>query len=290
MRYYYLRRLEKQELLEPPDRSKEQMFTSEIVYGIDFLRVLASLSFLLISSWYDYKFREVSNRIWLLFAPIGFTLTFLQYYLETLMGRTIMPFLYWAVSLGVTTGISLALFYTGFFGGADAKALICLSMAVPAYPKFSPARFYVAIPIFPLAILVNAVFSSSILVLVILCHNIVRYAQLRGEMFRGLEHEPYWRKVLVFITGVKVNIEKLRSGSHYIPLEYLIKEKNGEVTRHLRVTPKLEEENLGDFKKINGQIWATPGLPFLIFITIGFVAALLFGDFTLWIIKLILAF
>ncbi len=266
------------------------MSTLEAAWWIDILRVLTSLSFLLASSWYDYKFREVSNRMWILFAPIGFALTFLQYYLEYITGKASTVFLYWFISIAVTTGISLALFYADFFGGADAKALICLSITIPVYPESSPARLNVMIPLFPVAVLVNAVFASSMLVLAILCYNTIRYVQLKGEMFKGFEDESLWRKALVFITGVKVDLEKLKGGSHYIPLEYSIKERNGEITRHLRVSPKLEEKNLENLDWLNGQVWATPGLPFLIFVTIGFIAALFFGDFTVWLVDLMFAF
>ena len=259
---------------------------TQTLYGIEILRVLMSLSFLLASSWYDYKYREVSNRMWILFAPIGFTLTFIQYYLEYAAGKALSIFLYWAVSLGFTTGISLLLFYTGFFGGADAKALICLSITIPVYPEFSLTRFNVMLPLFPLAVLVNAVFASSMLVLGILCHNLIRYVQLKEEMFKGLEHEPRWRKIVVFMTGIKVDMEKIKSGAHYLPLEYLVRDKNGGITRHLKVSPQLEEEIPRDLEEINGQIWATPGLPFLIFVTVGFIIALFFGDFTGWLIDL----
>ena len=261
------------------------MLMSETTYWIDVLRVLVSLSFLSVSSWYDYKFREVSNRMWILFAPAGFSLTFLQYYLEYVAGNSSSLILYWAISIILTTVISLSLFYAGFFGGADAKALICLSIAIPLYPKFSSMRINTLIPLFPIAVLVNSVFASSLLVLAILCHNVITYIQLRGEIFKGFENESCWKKILVFMTGVKVNLEKLKSGAHYIPLEYFVKKRNGEITRCLKVSPQIEEGNLEEFREFNGEIWATPGLPFLIFLTIGFIVALFFGDFTSWLVN-----
>jgi len=267
------------------------MLTLGTTWWIDFLRVLVSLSFLSASSWQDYKSREVSNRMWILFAPIGFTLTLIKCYLEYTAGET-SHILIWMISLAITTGISLTLFYAGFFGGADAKALICLSIAIPTYPEFSSTRFYVMTPIFPLAVLVNAVLASSMLVLAILCHNLIRYVQLKGALFKGFEHEPRWKKILVFITGIKIDPEKLKSGSHYLPLEYVIGGESGEFTRHLKVSPRLEIEEpgeLGRLEELDGQIWATPGLPFLIFVTVGFVTALFFGDFVTWLMNMMLA-
>jgi len=263
------------------------MSMPDIAWWIDFLRVPVSLSFLSVSSWQDYKSREVSNRMWILYAPIGFALTLLKCYLEYTAGKT-SGILLWIISLAITTGISLTLFYAGFFGGADAKALICLSIAIPVYPDFSLTRFYVIIPIFPLAVLVNAVLTSSLLIPVILCYNLIKYARLKGTLFKGLEHESRWRKILVFVTGIKVDLEKLKSGSHYIPLEY-VAEEDGEFTRHLKFSPRLEMEDPRRLEEFDGQVWATPGLPFLIFMTLGFVTALFFGDFTSWLINMILA-
>jgi len=253
---------------------------------LELIRILLSLIFLLISSWYDYKFREVSDRIWLLFAPISFILTFTQYYLEFTIKADYSIFLFWLLSLGVTIPLSLLLFYLGFFGGADAKALICLSFAMPAYPSISNAQFNSMLPIFPLAVLVNAVFAASMLTLVVTCHNIIEYLHVRGEMFRGFEHEPGWKKMLAFITGIRINPKRLKD-SYYIPLEYAVKGESGEVTRYLRVSPHIEEECPAHIEVFNGQIWATPGLPFLIFMTIGFVIALLLGDFIDWMIILL---
>jgi len=253
---------------------------------LELTRILLTLIFLSVSSWYDFKFREVSDRIWLLFAPISFILTFMQYYLEFTIEADYSIFLFWLLSLGVTIPLSLLLFYLGFFGGADAKALICLSFAMPAYPSISIAQFNSMLPVFPLAVLVNAVSVASMFTLVITCHNIIEYLHIRGEMFRGFEHEPCWKKMLVFITGVRINPKRLKD-SHYIPLEYAVKGKGGEVTRHLRVSPQIEEECPVCAETFSGRIWATPGLPFLIFMTVGYVIALLLGDFVDWMLILL---
>ena len=37
-------------------------------------RIILSLSVLLYSSWSDYKTREVSNRVWMLYAPTALAL------------------------------------------------------------------------------------------------------------------------------------------------------------------------------------------------------------------------
>jgi len=257
---------------------------------LEILRVFLSFFFLIVSSWYDFKTREVPNRIWIFFAPIGFALTFLQFYLSYLTGENSF-LLSWLLSFAVTTGISLVLFYAGFFGGADAKALICLAITLPVYPSTIRHQLSVLTPLFPLAVLSNAVLSASLLVLVIISYNFLKLFQTRGRLFEGLENEPFWSKILAFATGFKVDPDKLKNGTHYIPLECFSRGKDGEIHRHLRISPRLEEEPSPESdcldnvsKEPDGKVWATLGLPFLIFITVGFAAALLFGDFITWLV------
>lgn len=255
---------------------------------LEAIRIFLSFSFLVASSCYDLKTREVSNSVWILFAPSGFLLLLLQF-LFTREGSFLVL---WMLSFVVTSAISLVLFYLGFFGGADAKALICLSIALPGYPSLvtSILRGSFLLPIFPLAVLMNAVLGSSLMVLVIMAYNLFMIFQNKGRLFEGLEEEPLWKKILTFIIGFKVDPNRLKKGSHYLPLEYFSKSADGKVVRHLRVFLHLQEETLlteeyvKTFSKdFNGKIWATPGLPFLVFLTGGFVAALLMGDFVSWL-------
>ena len=87
-------------------------------YLINIISVLVVLTFLGYGSWSDIKMREVSNTVWLLFAPIGATLTAARLYSS--------PELLWIslASIIIATSFALLLFYTGVFGGADAKGLI----------------------------------------------------------------------------------------------------------------------------------------------------------------------
>jgi len=253
---------------------------------LESLRILLSFSFLAASSWYDFKTREVNNRMWMLFASLGFILSFLQFCLAE--GD---PFLIlWVISFLVTTVISLALFYLGFFGGADAKALISLSIALPVYPSTVDPYFKVLVPLFPLTVFGNALLGSSLLIFVIAGYNLAKLIQSRGRLFEGLEEEPFWKKTLAFMIGFKVDVDRLKSGSHNISLEYFSRGEDGKIVRHLRISPRLDEEQIQkkefseDFpREIRGKIWVTPGLPLLLFVTAGFVAALLIGDIITWL-------
>ena len=91
--------------------------------------ILVSLGVLFYSSWSDYKTREVSNRVWVIYAPIALGLTLAELFLFEPS-----KLLFFGISVGVTVGLALLLFYAGGFGGADSKALMCIALALPFAP------------------------------------------------------------------------------------------------------------------------------------------------------------
>ncbi|MCD6241735.1 prepilin peptidase, partial [Candidatus Bathyarchaeota archaeon] len=100
---------------------------------INVFRVAISLIFLGYASWSDIKTREVSNKVWLLYAPLGLMLTLF----EGLLYEDYDYWLFAGISIALTFTLAVSLFYLGAFGGADAKAFMCLALAFPTYPKFS---------------------------------------------------------------------------------------------------------------------------------------------------------
>lgn len=253
---------------------------------IDGSRVLISLIFLVYASWADFETREVSNKVWVIFAPLAFLLTALHYVLfpaEDLLSSYVLPFV-------VTFALSLVLFYAGGFGGADAKALICLSVALPQYPSYfleSPIGYLPLL--FPLSVFINAVFLASFSVIYVLSRNFLWKYRNKKKMFEGFEKESMGHKILVLISGYKVNIAQLEKKSYLYPLEDL--DAKVEKKKKLIAIPKDEEreEIVSRLLKakhdgqIQDDVWATPGLPMLVFITASFVVTLVFGDI-LWTI------
>ena len=255
-------------------------------------RVLLSLFFLALCSWHDFKTREVTNKMWLVYGPVGLALLLLQFFTDR---TSLVDPVQLLASIGITTVIALALFYSGFFGGADSKALICLSLALPVYPTFVHEYVTVLVPFFPLAVLVNSVLGSSLLVIVIAAYNLSRKVVKGEKLFEGLEKEPFWSKAIAFATGFRVDSEKVKGGSHYMLLERFSRAEDGAVIRRLKVTPRLEDDEQKEaqqdelLSELGGKIWVTPGLPFLVFVTAGFIAALVVGDFTSWLILRMIA-
>jgi hypothetical protein len=92
---------------------------------------------------------------------------------------------------------------------------------------------------------------------------------------------------MVLITGYRTPIVKLKEKWHIYPMEDIAEENSTNAEkRKLTVIPKDEgrEEIIArlskavDAGKISAKVWATPGLPMLIFVTIGLITALLLGD------------
>jgi preflagellin peptidase FlaK len=254
-------------------------------------RTLLSLICLLYASWSDYKTREVSNSVWILFAPTAFALTFIE-----LLFYESSSMLFYGISFGLTAAFAIILFYSGGFGGADAKALMCLALALPFHPQdlLTPILGE-ASPIsqilFPMTVFSNAVLLAAAAAIYMLLRNIFWHQSTGKKIFEeGHRNESLGRKILVLITGYKISVERLKEKWHLYPMEDVKEDPEKGFKRKLVVIPRDEGrdatvERLAkavEAGKIQNMVWATPGLPMLIFITAGLIIALLLGDIV-WI-------
>jgi len=261
-------------------------------------RISLTLIFLFYASWSDYKSREVSNVVWIISAPVAFALTFTElffYYSSDTM-------LLYAVSFGFTTAFALILFYAGGFGGADAKALMCIALALPFYPQellnpLSGELSPISRMLFPITVFSNAV----ILVVVPVAYIVLRNLYWRGKTGRklfgeGHQNEPFWRKLLVLITGYKLPLAKLKEKWHLYPLEDIEENSENRFRRKLMIVSKDEGRDATvtrltaavESGKIQDGIWTSPGLPMLILITAGAIIALFYGDIVWILVRLLL--
>ena len=188
--------------------------------------------------------------------------------------------------------MSVILFYVGAFGGADAKALICLALALPSYPiHFVQPLSNPISPIFPITVFSNAVLLAALSVFYSITRNCLWKFRTGKRLFKGFENAPLGRKILTFLCGYKVNISELERTEHSYPLEDIGKTETTETSRRLLVFPKDEERTeiveriskAAKEGKLSEEIWITPGLPMLIFVTLGLIITLFLGDI-LWII------
>ncbi|MEM2463957.1 MAG: A24 family peptidase C-terminal domain-containing protein [Candidatus Bathyarchaeia archaeon] len=247
------------------------------------------------ASWSDYKTREVSNSVWILFSPIAFALTFSELFLFDIEALPL-----YGLCFALTSAFAIILFYAGGFGGADAKALMCLALALPFYPSglLNPLMGE-ASPVmsmfFPVTVFSNSVILAALTAIYLLLHNLLWRLKTGNLLFEGKQREEsLGKKILVLVTGYKVHFKKLKEKWHIYPLEDVESTEEGEVKRKLLVLPKDEEreaivkrlENAIEAGKISEKVWATPGLPMLIFMTAGLVLALVYGDVVWALVRL----
>jgi len=253
----------------------------------DGIRVLASLIFLAYASWSDVRKREVSNKVWVIFAPLALALTSLQLFVFS-------PHLLddFVLSFAVTSALSITLFYAGAFGGADAKALICLALALPSYPTSLPRpAFSLLSPLFPMSVFCNAVLLAGVSVFYVLLHNYSWKRRTGKRLFENFENESISRKILTAVSGYRVKVVELEKKGYLYPLEDIRVAETGENERRLIIIPRDEQreeivERILEASregKLHTDVWVSPGLPMLVFITAGLIVALVFGDI-LWII------
>jgi preflagellin peptidase FlaK len=263
----------------------------------DLARSSIALMFLLYASWSDYKTREVSNNVWLLFAPIAFALTMTE-----LFEYSASDLIAYAVCFGLTAGFAIALFYCGGFGGADAKALMCVALALPFYPSgfLRPLTGEVSVisrNYLPISVFTNSVLFAAFTAVAILVYNLAWRLRTHENLFQG-DHrrESIGKKILALVTGYKVPVEELKAKWHVYPMEDVKRDQENLLRRRLIILPRDEGrtevvERLDDAVKtgiIPNGIWATPGLPMLIFIFAGLITTLFFGDIVWTCLKLIL--
>src|SRR5881296_2837559 len=132
--------------------------------SIDLTALIVSLGVLIVASLSDLKTREVSNRFWIIYAPIAAVL---------FIGRIVFApdtAAILLVSAAATIVVAFLLFQFGAMGGADSKALMCIALALPVAPAFlsplwqAPLNFYP----FPIAILVNSFLLSISMMFILL--------------------------------------------------------------------------------------------------------------------------
>src|SRR4030066_238294 len=183
--------------------------------------ITLSLGFLLYASWSDYKTREVSNRVWVIYAPIALSFSLAGF---LLFDPSRLPF--FGLSFGVTAAIAILLFYTGGFGGADSKALMCIALALPFSTEtlFNPLSPGGVSPLsqilFPLTVFSNGVLFAAATGIYMFFYNIVWHRRTGKKIFEGtLAAESVGKKLVAMITGHKVSVGKLKEKWHIYPME-----------------------------------------------------------------------
>jgi archaeal preflagellin peptidase FlaK len=249
--------------------------------NLDILRVLVTTAVLGYSCVTDWKTRRAPNQLWYLLGGIGVILDLYAFWLNDFS----VNFLIW-LGAGVLFIWALVyfIFKVGGFGGADAKALIAIAIVFPLYPAITlagidfPLAGGIMSPVFGLAVLGNAVALNLVVPVCMFFYNLVTTPP--GEVLSN--------PVGAF-TGYRARIAELK-GKH-LRLMHDYDETDDRVKRHwVFKGTEIDDYSLGELSKwrdagkIGDKVWVTPKLPFLIPITLGFLAGVFYGDILMQVV------
>ena len=219
-----------------------------LVFDIHNLQIFSALIMLAIASIWDVWKREIHDVLWIAFGAVAVLLIVFspsQFESIKLAGFSL-----------IIAPAALIIWRTGLFGGADALGLIVLAALAP---QASLSHGIVT----PFTTLTNAAIFSITPIFANVIRNIAAIS-LHKNIFDGFE-ETRLKKILAIFLGYRAKNPK-----YSFPIE----------------------RKEGNFKKLdfsfrhaeNAQFcatsdsWVTPGIPYMLYITAGFVSQLLFGD------------
>ena len=220
----------------------------EIFFEISTLRILLAGLMLGVASIIDVRNREIPDVFWIVFGAITLIILFFE---DNIVESLIII----ALSMIIVPFV-LLMWRFGFFGGADAFSLIVLGGLAPLATIGDNV-------VTPFTTLSNAVFFIVLLIIINLLRNV--FAILNHEnIFSGFK-ESKWRKMIAILLGFRSKNPKFGFSIERVEENY----KRFDFSLHHADTAPFSH---------SPNSWITPALPFILFITTGFVIQLFFGD------------
>lgn len=231
---------------------------------LDLVRLIAGCVILGYACYTDIKTRMVKNTLWIITIFIGVVLLIIQYMVGELHNW------YQLLFIPVIVVIVYALYYIGLlFGGADAKAIMSLSVLIPFWPDIYGLPVYPSIMPF-----VWTVFSNSIIVFILFPPAFLIYNALKREVELPFALFGYRMDTETAKKKFVWPLEKVDGGKKRLVL----------VPEDFDCTEHIEElEKLG-FKRI----WVTPKVPFMVPLLAGLIISFTYGDIVFSILNRII--
>ncbi|MGI0003246.1 MAG: A24 family peptidase C-terminal domain-containing protein [Nitrosopumilaceae archaeon] len=201
-----------------------------------------------IATTIDIWKREINDILWIVFGAISIVLIF---FVPSITNSIINI----GISL-IIAPVALLIWRFGIFGGADALGLIVLAALAP---QLSLSENTVT----PFTTLTNAIIISITPVFLNLIRNLIAITRHKN-IFEGFE-ETRLKKIFAVFLGYRAKypkysfaIEKIEGNCKKIDFSF----------HHAENTEFCDKPDT----------WITPGIPYILYITVGFVVQLLFGD------------
>ncbi|HSF28144.1 MAG TPA: A24 family peptidase C-terminal domain-containing protein [Nitrosopumilaceae archaeon] len=220
----------------------------EFMFDVYNIRILSALIMLSIATIIDVWKREINDILWIVFGVISVVLIFFEPSIPDSM-----------INIGVSlivAPIALLIWRVGIFGGADALGLIVLAALAPQL-SFSGNT------VTPLTTLTNAAIISVVPVFLNLIRNFIAISRHKN-IFEGFE-ETKLKKIAAMFLGYRAENPKYG---------FAIEKVEG---NHKKIDFSFHHAENTEFCD-KPDTWVTPGIPYILYITVGFVVQLLFGD------------
>ena len=196
--------------------------------------------------------------------------------------------------LVLLTAVFCGVFYVfgrmHFFGGADAWALIFISFCIPTFP-FTPLLGNPPLGFLSFSVLINALLLNLAAPLGIFVINIVRgnRAPLMYLFFgfpvKGDHIQDEWGFVMEDFEEKNGKVTRKFIG-FWDSIRRMYAGEGRVYTKELREHPEKFSKELAVYRDA-GTVWISYAVPFIIPITAGLITAVIFGDFLLAIMKLV---
>ena len=256
---------------------------SEVSLIMLYIQFSTVIGCLLVGSVLDLLKREVSDIPWIILALEGLitTIVFLIF-TGNRRGDGIL------IGINFVIGIVMGflLFYTGVMGGADAKAIMALSVNTAVYPfpfELTQLDVYQYIPgIF------NIFFNWLLVMVVIyplplLFFNL--YKRARGEILFKETNANFASKILMMISGYLAPVNKTKDRLDIVYSEVYNKEEEEWEIKHFIQVAEIEEEEKfkkeveEDIEKTKREkIWVKVLPPGIVFLLIGYIINIFIGN------------
>ena len=222
---------------------------------LDIVRFIVGVIILSYASYTDIKTRRASDILWIIMSIIGAILLLTQYLIIGF--ENIMILLFIPIMIGF---IYLLYQMRLLFGGADAKAIMAITILLPLQPNiydlpiwgqsFMPASW---------TVFVNSLIIFLFIPIFLLIYNLTQ---------RNI-------KLPHALLGYKMKLQKAKEKFVW-PLEKI---QDGKTKLIIRPKDFDTKEEYNEFEKLGiTEIWVTPKIPFMIPLLLGFIFTFIFGD------------
>jgi len=224
---------------------------------LNIIRIMVAISMLGIASILDVRKREINDILWIGFGAVAFIMLFLSNDVWFTIKTT-------GVAM-IIAPIALVAWRFGIFGGADAFCIIVLG-------ALAPMTTLSGSEITPLTTLTNAAIISVVPLFLNLSRNLFAISK-KENIFEGFD-ETRLNKIVAVFVGYKAqnpkygfSIEKMEGDQKRLDFGF----------RHAEKTQFCN----------TSKTWITPGIPYIIYITCGFVVQIIYGDIIVNLLKLV---